>query len=164
MTAPIESLFRDHSAAVLGYLTRRVEVPADAADLLSETMLVAWRRRHHVPAPPADRPWLFGVARNVLANHRRSVRRRTAATRALAETLRGITPSTPSAAALDVRRSLAQLEELDREIITLSAWEGFTSGEISRIVGIPPSTVRARLARSRATIRARLTDPAGVIG
>jgi RNA polymerase sigma-70 factor (ECF subfamily) len=162
MTAPVESLFRDHGPAVLGYLARRVDVPADAADLLSETMLVAWRRQQDVPSPPADRPWLFGVARNVLANHRRSTRRRTAATQALAETLRHPPPSTPSAAALDIRHSLAQLEELDREIVTLSAWEGFTSGEISQIVGIPSSTVRARLARARATLRARLTDTAGV--
>ena len=160
MSADVEALFADHGPAVLSYLARRVASPEDAADLLSETILVAWRRRTNVPSPPDDRPWLYGVARNVLANHHRSNRRRDAATLALASLVSQVSVPAPEVS-LDVRRALASLEPLDREIVTLSAWEALTSGEIARVVDLPPSTVRARLARARAVVRSALVVDAG---
>lgn len=156
MNADVEQLFRAHGSSVLGYLARRVDDPADAADLLSEVMLVAWRRRKDVPAAPADRPWLYGVARNVLANHRRSARRRSAAVERLRTAVEHVVPE-PRAEAMDVRRVLASLEPIDHEILTLNAWEGLTSAEISRVVGVPSSTVRTRLARTRAILRDQLS-------
>ena len=69
------ALYDGNFAAVLGYALRRVEQPADAADVVSEVFLVAWRRLPE--APPGDaRPWLFGTARHVLANYHRRPRRR----------------------------------------------------------------------------------------
>ena len=155
MSADVEALFADHGSAVLSYLARRVASPEDAADLLSETILVAWRRRTNVPAPPNDRPWLYGVARNVLANHHRSNRRRDAATLALANLVSQVSVPAPEVS-LDVRHALASLEPLDREIVTLSAWEALTSGEIARVVNLPAPTVRGRLARARAVVRSAL--------
>lgn len=144
--------------AVLGYLTRRVAITEDAADLLSEVLLTAWRRWDTVPRPPDDRPWLFVVARNVLANHDRSTRRRDTATRALAQTLGrlGADVPEPSATVLDVRAAINSLQALDREILTLTVWDGLTSAEVATVVGLPSSTVRARLARARAQVKARL--------
>lgn len=151
-------LVERHGPAVLGYLTRRVVVTEDAADLLSEVLLVAWRRWATVPAPPQDRPWLFVVARNVLANHQRSTRRRDTATTALATCLGrvGADAPEPSATVLDVRAAIAALEPLDREILTLTVWEGLTSAEVATVVDLPSSTVRARLARARTVVAARL--------
>lgn len=156
MSTDVEQLFRAHGSSVLGYLARRVDDPADAADLLSDVMLVAWRRRGDVPAAPADRPWLYGVARHVLANHHRSTRRRSAAVERLRAAVEQVIPA-PQTEAVDVRRVLATLDPVDREILTLNAWEGLTSAEISRVVGLPSSTVRTRLARTRTILRDQLS-------
>lgn len=70
------SLFAGHSRALLGYALRRVSEPADAADVVAETFLVAWRRLDDVPTGSDARLWLFGTARRVLANQRRGALRR----------------------------------------------------------------------------------------
>ena len=67
---------RHNGPDLLSYLERRVADRADAADLLAETFLIAWRRVDAIPADDQEaRMWLYGVARNVLANPRRGVRR-----------------------------------------------------------------------------------------
>lgn len=77
--ADIRTALRDASGHLLAYFERRVTPRADAADLLAETMLIAWRRVDHLPADAErQRMWLFAIAANVLANHRRSLSRRSA--------------------------------------------------------------------------------------
>ena len=61
------ALFEATRLPLLAYAVRRVADPADAADVVAETYLVAWRRLDDVPAGADARPWLFGVARRVLA-------------------------------------------------------------------------------------------------
>lgn len=56
-------MFDAHADDVLSYLLRRMPERADAADVLADTFLVAWRRIGEVPEGDAARPWLFGVAR-----------------------------------------------------------------------------------------------------
>ena len=73
-----EEVFGAHRDAVLGYLRRRTDSGHDAADLLADTFLVAWRRLDDLPPGNQTRPWLYGVARRVLANHRRGEGRRQA--------------------------------------------------------------------------------------
>src|SRR4051812_15821279 len=60
------ALFDDHHLAVLGYALRRTAGAQDAADVLADTMLVAWRRLDEVPGGDTTRLWLYGVARKVL--------------------------------------------------------------------------------------------------
>jgi DNA-directed RNA polymerase specialized sigma24 family protein len=68
-----EALVREVGPSIAGYVVRRVEVHADAADVLSETLLVAWRRADALPQDAEGaRRWLIGVARGVLANQRRT--------------------------------------------------------------------------------------------
>jgi DNA-directed RNA polymerase specialized sigma24 family protein len=70
-----EALYCAHYQAIAGYVLRRV--PAhEADDVIAQVFTVAWRRFDHVPPPPDDRLWLFGVARNSVADQRRSERRR----------------------------------------------------------------------------------------
>src|SRR6478672_7119633 len=69
--ARFEELFARTRSALMGYAVRRVGDPADAADVVAETYLVAWRRLDEVPPGEETRLWLFGVARRVLANHQR---------------------------------------------------------------------------------------------
>jgi RNA polymerase sigma factor (sigma-70 family) len=69
-------LYDEHGRDVMAYALRRAAEPQDAADVVAETFLVAWRRLHDVPAGLDARLWLFGVARRILANHQRGERRR----------------------------------------------------------------------------------------
>src|SRR5258708_23734219 len=68
-------LYQRHHEAVLRYALRRTD-PETARDVAAETFLVAWRRLDVVPADDRQAgPWLYGVARRVLANAERSRRR-----------------------------------------------------------------------------------------
>ena len=62
-------LYTANFAALLAYALRRVEQHEDAADVVAETFLVAWRRGPELPAGDEVRLWLYGAARRVLANH-----------------------------------------------------------------------------------------------
>ena len=160
-----EALYGGSRADLLAYFLRRVEQSADAADLLTETFLVAWRRIDRVPAGPDGRLWLFGVARKVLANHRRAER----TGQQLATTLRGVLTvqaghragSEPdTATVLAVRAALDRLTPADREVMMLTAYEEFTPGEIAHVTGRSAASVRVRLHRARRRVAADLNLPA----
>ena len=161
--AALRELFAEHFDAVTGYAMRRAS-PADAADVVAETMLVAWRRIGDVPAPPATRAWLFGVARRVLANQRRGAVRRLALSQRLAFDLEAMRatrqPDHATATAHNdrARRALDALGDDDREVLLLSAWEGLSPAEIAVAFDIPPATARTRLHRARTRLRAELDD------
>jgi RNA polymerase sigma-70 factor (ECF subfamily) len=139
-----EALYASTREPILAYLLRRVEEPEDAADLLTDVYLVAWRRIDEVPRGDGARMWLYGVARRALANHRRGVRRRTA----LAAALRSVVPVPPDEDA-GLAAALAALGDTDRELIMLTAWDGLSSAEIAELLGIRAATVRVRLHRAR---------------
>src|SRR6266511_3820793 len=69
-------IYQANSPPILGYVLRRTQSPDDAADVVAETFLTAWRRLDDLPRGLEARLWLYGVARRVLANHRRGERRR----------------------------------------------------------------------------------------
>ena len=69
-----EEVYLAHRGSILGYVLRRTDNPDDAADVIAETFLTAWRRLEDVPRDAEARLWLYGVARRVLANHHRGVR------------------------------------------------------------------------------------------
>ena len=148
-------LFNDCSGDLLAYALRRVAQPADAADVVAETFVVAWRRLDDVPAGAAARLWLFGVARRVLANQRRGQVRRLA----LADHLRAhlsagaVDPWDDVVDATGVGAALASLSDDDRELLQLTSWEGLTPGEVATVLGIPPPTARTRLHRARNRLR-----------
>ena len=64
-------LFDRHHHAVMAYFMRRIPDEADALDATEDVFLVAWRKLEQVPEDDAALPWLYGVARRVLANHLR---------------------------------------------------------------------------------------------
>jgi RNA polymerase sigma-70 factor (ECF subfamily) len=152
-----DRLFDEHFRALLGYALRRVEEPADAADVAAETLLVAWRRLERVPAGDEARPWLFGVARRVLANQHRGERRRDA----LADRLREAVAAMPFDAPPDddtelVREAMDRLRPRDREVLALVCWEGLEPAQAAAALGIPAATARTRLHRARARMRTEL--------
>ena len=71
-----EAVYEAYHGPILGYVLRRTATPDDAADIIAETFLTAWRRLEEMPPGPEARLWLYGVARRVLANHHRGERKR----------------------------------------------------------------------------------------
>jgi RNA polymerase sigma-70 factor (ECF subfamily) len=155
-------VYVEHFDRVLGYALRRVARPEDAADVVSETFLVAWRRLGDVPEEPRTRLWLYGVARRVLANQRRGDRRRTALGERLAVDLVDSVPDHAPGVSDRLRyaQALEQLAERDREVILLHAWEGLEPREIAEVLGVSAVAVRSRLSRARSRLRSLLGDDA----
>ncbi|ERK73567.1 RNA polymerase sigma factor [Leifsonia aquatica] len=148
----LEPFLREIAPDLLAYFTRRVWPTEDAADCLSETLLVLWRRREDLPANEQDhRAWAFGVARRVLANFRRGAIRRIALTDRLRESLS--TSAVATGTDETITDALAQLNENDRELVTLILWDGFGVAEAGAVLGLKPATARTRFARAKARLR-----------
>jgi RNA polymerase sigma-70 factor (ECF subfamily) len=159
--ARFEALYAAEGRRVLAYALRRTAQPADAADVLAEVFLVAWRRLGDVPTGPEARLWLYGVARGVLANQRRSLRRRERLGRRLAGVLTehvGGDPADLGGGDDVVRAALAMLSRNDREVIQLTIWEQLSAPEVGAVLGLPPATVRTRLHRARRRLRDLLAE------
>jgi RNA polymerase sigma-70 factor (ECF subfamily) len=155
-------LYDDHEPAVRAFALRRVDVPADAADVVAETFVVAWRRLEEIP-PRAERPWLLGVARRVLATLRRGHARRSRLAGRLRDDLERRVPSVgfPSDRHADVLEALAGLPSRDREILQLVAWDELTPAEAAVVLGVSDVTARTRLHRARARLRTALQRRTG---
>ncbi len=153
-------LYREQGRAILAYALRRVEAPEDAADVVAETFLVAWRRLGEVPIGTGARPWLYAVARRVIANQRRSERRRTRLGQRLAQSLRTdlATHRPPSGETAEVLRAMTALDEDDRELLLLVSWEGLAPGEAARVLEISSLAARSRLHRARRRLRTLLEE------
>jgi RNA polymerase sigma-70 factor, ECF subfamily len=153
-----ERLFRANYAAIRGYALRRV--PGDVAqDVVADTFLVAWRRLDDVPEDAL--PWLYGVARRVLANERRSADRRSS----LDERVATAAVTVASADAADsvgegelLRAALAGLSDAHREALMLVAWHGLSGARAARAAGCTPATFAVRLHRARGKLAARLAS------
>ncbi len=153
-TADIEAFVRSIANEILAYFARRVFPGEDAADCLSETLLVLWRRRDRLPSDQSERrAWSYGIAHRVLAAHRRTgARQLTLATR-LREELqhRPIAPESTDDVAIT---ALASLPKRDQELVSLIVWEGFTITQAATVIGIRADAARARYSRARRTLRA----------
>ena len=146
-----------NSDAVLAYLRRRVN-PEDAADLLGETFLVAWRRINELPREPERaRMWLFGIARGTLRNHVRGTQRRLALAESLRGKLKAAGVSPGADAGIEVRDAISRLDPVHAELVRLVHWEKMTIAEASEIIGIPASTGRTRYQRAREQLQRSLS-------
>lgn len=165
-----EVLFEQTHLALLAYAVRRVADPADAADVVADAFLVAWRRIDEVPKGPDARPWMFGVARGCLSNYYRGERRRSALAERLRSSLGAIhLDDHPGSDRLVVRDALATLTEGDRELVQLAAWEQLSRAEIALALGCSQAAVRVRLHRARTRLRQALAvaeqpNPGGAPG
>ncbi len=142
-------LFAQHYGAVYAYCARRLGRD-DAADAASDVFTVAWRRIRRVPGEPEARPWLYGVARKVVANHRRT-RIRRARLDARMATL-GDHTWTDRPGGFDA--VLEQVSDDDREVLMLAAWEGLGPRELGRALGCSANAAAVRLHRARTRLSA----------
>jgi RNA polymerase sigma-70 factor (ECF subfamily) len=148
--ARFERLWQQYAPAVAAYARRRA--PADVVDdAVADTFLVVWRRLDRVPNDPL--PWLYGVARLTLANHRRAQARRTALAERLDPEVPADASEQPDARVLE---ALATLGDGDRELLMLIAWEGLTPAEAAVALDCTAVTCRVRLHRARARLAAAL--------
>jgi RNA polymerase sigma-70 factor (ECF subfamily) len=151
----VEDLYRAHARHVLAYALRRTGA-ATADDVVSEVFLIVERRLADVPADA--RPWLYGVARRVLANQRRSDGRRAALQVALGVLARDSVPVPPPEfdAGTPLLVGLAALRPDDREVLMLTAWEGLGARDAATVLGCSTAAVHTRLHRARTRLQAEL--------
>ena len=160
-------LFERHARSVYNHCFRRTASWADAEDLVSAVFVEAWRRRRDVrPTDDSARPWLLGVANNLLRNHRRSLLRHQAALARLPVPAHGPDPADDVAGRLADERRMArvlvlveQLPVRDQEVLALCAWSELTYQQAAAVLDIPVGTVRSRLARARARLAALDGNP-----
>lgn len=147
-----ELLYAEHRLEVLAYCARRIGV-AEAADVCSETFLVAWRRIDDVPAPPKTLPYLYWIAAKVLSNQFRA-RNRRSRLEAVLDTL-GVPPS-PDPSVLVIQKSrdeqvvaaIRRLKPKDREIVMLYTWEELSRETIAEMMGTTRAAIDQRIHRS----------------
>ncbi len=160
------AIFDRHGSTLLRFLARRVD-PAEAEDLLGEVFRIAFERRSAFERDrDSARPWLYGIAANVVAKHHRSEARRfRAMARVPAERPLDDDPADDPAeravAAADagarwtrVMDAIGTLPEAERQVLLLFAWEELSYDEIALALGVPVGTVRSRLSRGRARLAA----------
>jgi RNA polymerase sigma factor (sigma-70 family) len=160
------AFYAEHFDALLAYAMRRVAQPQDAADVVADAFLVAWRRVDELPPGDEARLWLYGVARKVLFNLRRSRQRRDRLGLRLRHELTHLAadPAGEVTERIAVRAALARLGELDREVLTLTVWEELEPREIAQVLGVTAQTVRTRLSRARSRLREQFGNDLGAVG
>ncbi|MEV6635000.1 sigma-70 family RNA polymerase sigma factor [Actinoplanes sp. NPDC051470] len=155
-----EDAFRDFFAAyfqhVWYFAVRRTRAPADADDVTSETFAVAWRRRADIPRDGGDRLWLFGVARNVLANSRRRADRQDRLRDRMAAMNEPTPPMEYETEDPAVWQALAALTEEHRDLLLMRFWNGLEVADIATVLGIRASLVSSRLHKAKERFRGEL--------
>jgi RNA polymerase sigma-70 factor (ECF subfamily) len=147
-------LVREHTPAVGNYLRRRLYplTTSDLDDLVEETMIVVWRRLDSVPND-AELPWMLGVARNVLRNARRSKNRRSAFEATLHPLRNEASAEDSVIGDSSVRDALAALDDGDREILLLNAWDGLDTHALGVYFSISTNAAAVRLSRAQSRFR-----------
>jgi RNA polymerase sigma-70 factor (ECF subfamily) len=157
-------LFDRHGPAIHSYVARRLGQDA-ADDLTAEVFLIAFQRRRAYNGAYANaRPWLYGIATNLVGRRRRDeVRlfRAIARSGEISPTESFAEQVTNRVAARAIRGRLAsalsRLSRVQRDVLLLTA-SGLSCQEIAAAIGVPLGTVASRLARARQKVRAELED------
>ena len=164
------ALYDRHAAPLHRYAARRLGAGA-ADDIVADTFLDAFRQRRRYDLTVTDaRPWLYGIAANLIGKHSRSEVRmlrayaRTGTDPVLIETDDADGRLASAAVRQDLAAALAALTNGDRDVLLMIAWADLSYTEVATALGIPVGTVRSRLHRARARIRAALggDDPTSV--
>jgi RNA polymerase sigma factor (sigma-70 family) len=164
------AIFERYFGQIHQYLARRVGDKA-ADDLAAEVFVAAFaHRKRYDLARECARPWLYGIATNLIGTHRRQEQR---LYHALARsTVPAASPSdedrvtdrvSAAAAGAALAAALAELDAGDRDVLLLIALAGLDYQEVAQALGIPYGTVCSRLNRARRRVRQVLggINPAG---
>lgn len=165
--ASFEDVFAAEFGPLFRYLRRRVG-EAGAEDLAEATFATAFANWGRLDPGRPVRPWLYGIAANLLRHQRRDERRmlrayaRTGVDPVLANDDEALARADARAQQRALAAALAELRSRDREILLLHAWAELSDSEIADALSLPPGTVKSRLHRMRERLRNRL-DPDGQI-
>ncbi len=138
---------------IVRYGLRRLADADASAELAQEVFVIAWRRRAEVPEHSA--PWLYAVARRLLANEWRARRAAPVVSAFVDAAVAGADASVETA---DVRAALGTLSEADQEILRLVGWEELTVAEAAQVLGCTRTTAAVRLHRARRRLTAALAQ------
>lgn len=157
-------MWQQYAPRVMAYALRHVAA-GEAEEVVAETFLVAWRRFSDVPAQPL--PWLLVVARNTIANLRRSAQRQVALQVRISR-LDQLAEPVPAAEVSVLQRAevlaaLAVLSDAEREALLLVAWDGLSSAQAARVAGCTAATLHVRLFRARRRLRAYRDTETGLV-
>jgi RNA polymerase sigma factor (sigma-70 family) len=162
-------LFRRHAPVIQRYVTRRIG-PHEADDVVAETFLAAFRQRaSYRDGTPDARPWLYGIATNMVRRHWRTevkqlrLLARTDTDPVLADFTQRVDESVSAAStSAALAAGLAGLPAAQRDALLLVAWGGLTYEQVAAATGVPLGTVQSRISRARRRLRATLASgPAG---
>ena len=156
--SPIEPLFRAHFDAIYRYAVCRVGHDA-ALDVAAETFAQALRSLGRLDPDRDPRPWLFGVATNVLRRHGRAEIRRLRAYARAVQIDTGVDGGDSVVERDRLIGGLKTLEARDRDAFLLFAWAELSYDEIAAALEIPVGTVRSRIHRARQLLRVALAEP-----
>jgi len=159
--AAFTEIFDQHARMVYAYAVRTTGDWATAEDVMSLTFLEAWRLRDQLRTEVRSvRPWLLGIATNVMRNTARATRRHRSAMARLppVETLPDFSDAvvgqlTDAGRLAASARALSRLRPSEREVFALVVWSGLEYAAAAEALGIPVGTVRSRLSRARAKLR-----------
>ena len=162
-------LFERHARELHRFLSRRLGTGAD--DLLGELFVIAFERRTTYRAEMADaRPWLYGIASNLVNTHHRAEAARYRALSRVPLTLvsedgdpQAVDGADATALRPRLAGALASLKKADRDVLLLLAWAQLDHAEVASALGIPLGTVRSRLHRARTQLRPLLDDLQAVL-
>lgn len=153
--ARFEAIYERHLTPVYRYLRRRVGDNL-AEDLTAEVFVRAFRHRSRYDVQHATvLPWLFGIASNLIADHRRAESKRLKALERLAsvsgtdQTMASDEVYLGTTLSPELYRAVRKLTAADRDALLLVAWGELSYVETAQALGIPVGTVRSRIARAR---------------
>jgi RNA polymerase sigma-70 factor (ECF subfamily) len=160
--AAFRAVYERHVAAIHRYIAGRIGRDA-ADDLTAEVFVTAYQRRNRYSRERTDaRPWLYGIATNLMRRQRRAEARRLRALAAAAAQSRpDHVPGPDAASQADglepaLHAALASLGVRDREVLLLAALGDLRPGELHLALGVSPGAARVRLNRARSRLRSRL--------
>lgn len=150
-------LFERHAPTVLQFCFRRTADAALAEDLTSIVFLEAWRKRGNLELfQESARPWLLGVALNVVRSQHRAQRRYADALSRLPAPDLPEPESERAIAQIDAQREMqllletvSKLNRREREVLELCVWAELSPEEAATSLGISVGAVRTRLSRAR---------------
>jgi RNA polymerase sigma-70 factor (ECF subfamily) len=155
-------IFERYRASIWAFFRRRTPSPESAAELTQDVFVAVLEAAPRYQARGAFRSYLFGVALNVLHASRRR-ERQPGELKVLGD--REPPAATPDPdAVLWVRRALAALDPIDRDILMLREYDALTYDEIATLLGLPINTVRSRLFRARLALKAQLESESAAQG
>jgi RNA polymerase sigma-70 factor (ECF subfamily) len=146
-------LYRRYGRQLHAYCRRRTS-PSLAADAVSETFLVAWKKLDEIPVGESALPWLYGVAYRVLSHQWRH----SARSRRLMERLGGLAEigvAPPDVIVMNeeehrlILKASSRLRPIDQEVLRLTLWEELSHADVAAVLGIEPDAVKQRAYRAR---------------